>query len=181
MYITIMTAWGSTQPKQLSKYVSDQQLIQRHKTKLVASVEVALERIPHFSAITRDGITVNSVSNYFDTFTSSNPINLRGVDRILSNIYDGAFLQKHIPYLSAFSPNSAKYGPKNSEYEHFSHSLNLQNTLHRKLQQFLKNINTKVEGLQFINYFQPAIQQFTRSKLTIETLGKGVKYVQSKQ
>ena len=58
MYITIMTVRGGTQPKLVSKYVSDQQIMERHKTKLAASVEVALERIPHFSAITRDGITV---------------------------------------------------------------------------------------------------------------------------
>ena len=58
MYITIMTVRGGTQPKLVSKYVSDQQIMERHKTKLAASAEVALERIPHFSAITRDGITV---------------------------------------------------------------------------------------------------------------------------
>ena len=52
MYITIMTVRDGTQPKLVSKYVSDQQIMERHKTKLAASVEVALERIPHFSAIT---------------------------------------------------------------------------------------------------------------------------------
>ena len=29
------------------------------------------------------------------------------------------------PYLSVFSPNAGKYGPKNSEYGHFSRSVNL--------------------------------------------------------